>query len=177
MGTMRGVTQTSRPGGVRERDLYLLLGVEPGATTEEIAAAFRAKAKELHPDRTGDDAANEQFKALSRAYSTLTRPRTRAAYDARRSPSTPPPAAPPQPRREILGTPRAAWWAVVGGIVCVVAGIATMPLLLSMATSPDTLGRDVTLWIVVAKLVICGVVLVGAGWWRLVTMGPRARPG
>ena len=52
-----------------------------------------------------------------------------------------------------------------------------MPVLLSMATSPDTLGRDVTLWIVVAKLVICGVVLVGAGWWRLVTLGPRARPG
>jgi hypothetical protein len=174
------VTQTSRPGAVRERDLYALLGVEPGATTDEITAAFRAKAKELHPDRApGDREASEQFKALSRAYSTLTRPRARAAYDARHSTSTAPtPAPPPQPRREILGTPRAAWWAIVGGIVCVVAGLATMPVLLSMATSPDTLGRDVTLWIVVAKLVICGVILVGAGWWRLVTMGPRrARPG
>ena len=173
------MAQTSAPSPVRERDLYALLGVDPGATTEEIAAAFRAKAKELHPDRApGDLEANERFKALSRAYSTLTRPRARAAYDARRSaePSAAPAVA--APRREILGTRRAAWWAVVGGIVCVVAGLATMPVLLSMATSPDTIGRDVTLWIVVAKLVICGVILVGAGCWRLITLGPQgARSG
>ena len=49
MGTMEGVTQTSRPGGVRERDLYRLLGVEPGATTEEIAAAFRAQGEGAAP--------------------------------------------------------------------------------------------------------------------------------
>jgi hypothetical protein len=46
-----------------------------------------------------------------------------------------------------------------------------------MASGPDTIGRDVTLWLVVAKLVICGVILVGAGWWRLLTFGaPRGRP-
>lgn len=174
---MGNVTQTTRPGAVRERDLYGLLGVDPSATTEEIAAAFRAKAKELHPDRTpGDDEASERFKSLSRAYSTLTRPRARAAYDARRSP---PPSAPaPARRREILPTRGSARWAIVGGVVCVLAGLAITPLLLAMATSPDTLGRDVTLWIVVAKLVICGAILVGAGWWRLLTMGPqRAQPG
>jgi hypothetical protein len=171
------VAERSHPGSVRERDLYVLLGVEPGATTDEIAAAFRAKAKELHPDRAPDDHdASEQFKALSRAYSTLTRPRARAAYDARRS-ETPAPSPAPQPRREILGTRRAARWAVGGGIACIVAGLAISPVLLGMRTSPDTIGRDVTLWIVVAKLVVCGVVLAGAGWWRLLTLGGRGQRG
>jgi hypothetical protein len=119
----------------------------------------------------GDREASEQFKVLSRAYSTLTRPRTRAAYDARRTTATG--AAPTPRRREILGTPRAARWAIGSGIACVVAGLAISPVLLSMDTSPDTLGRDVTLWLVVAKLVICGAVLVGAGWWRLVMSGSR----
>jgi hypothetical protein len=169
------VADTAPRSAVRERDLYQLLGVAPGATTDEITAAFRAKAKELHPDAVDDRDANEQFKALTRAYSTLTRPRTRAAYDARRAaPSAR--AAPPRPaRREILGSPRAARWAIVGGIVCMFAGIAISPVLLSMDTSSDTVGRDVTLWIVVAKLVICGAILVVAGWWRLATLGSGGR--
>jgi hypothetical protein len=170
------VTGTPPRAAVRERDLYGLLGVDPTATTEEIAAAFRARAKELHPDRVpGDREASEQFKVLSRAYSTLTRPRTRAAYDARRTTATATAtgAAPTPRRREILGTPRAALWAIGSGIACVVAGLAISPVLLSMDTSPDTLGRDVTLWLVVGKLVICGAVLVGAGWWRLVMSGSR----
>jgi hypothetical protein len=170
-------------GVIRERDLYALLGVAPDATNDEIGAAFRAHAKQLHPDRTSDPAATEDFKELSRAYVTLTRPRSRAAYDARRAgaaPTTPSTAGPktPSPRRhEILSTPGRALGAIWGGVACIVAGLAIAPVLLNIDSGPDTVGRDVTLWIVVAKLLICGALLVGFGSWRLVMLrGPRSAP-
>ncbi len=170
-------------GVVRERDLYALLGVAPDATNDEIGAAFRTRAKDLHPDRTSDPEATEDFKELSRAYVTLTRPRSRAAYDARRAgaPSPPPADAKPAsaaPRRhEILSTPGRARGAIWGGIACIVAGLAIAPVLLGLDSGPDTVGRDVTLWIVVAKLVICGAILVGFGWWRLLMLrGQRSAP-
>lgn len=159
----------------RDRDLYALLGVAPTATTEEIAAAFRERAKDLHPDRAPDPARAERFKELSEAYATLTKPDRRARYDEQRSPSSPAPAEPPPSRaQQFLATPGRARAAVIGGIVCLLLGAAISPVLLSLDTSPDTVGRDVTLWIVVAKLVICGAVLAGAGWWRLAML--RATP-
>jgi hypothetical protein len=157
-------------------DLYALLGVGATATTDEIAAAFREQAKGLHPDRTPDDPATaERFKELSEAYATLTKPERRARYDAQRRQHTPAPADPPPSRtQQFLATPGRARAAVIGGIVCLLLGAAVSPVLLSLDTSPDTVGRDVTLWIVVAKLVICGAILAGAGWWRLAML--RAAP-
>ncbi len=156
-----------------EPDLYALLGVAPDASTDDITAAFRARAKDLHPDRAPDDAAAEEFKVLSEAYATLTRPDRRAAYDARRTADDAAPAdpvAPPAARsHQVLPTRRRARWAVIGGIVCIALALAISPVLLSIETSSETLGRDVTLWIVVAKLLVCGAILAGAGWWRLAT--------
>jgi hypothetical protein len=175
-------TAGRRTGADRDRDLYALLGVRPDATTAQITAAFRALAKELHPDLAPvDHDSDEAFKALARAYNTLVRPRSRAAYDARR-PSARVPRSPgagvgaaPTPRpSEFLATPRRAQWAVGGGIACMLAGLAITPVLVSIPSGPDTVGRDVTLWIVVAKLLICGAILVGIGWWRLHRL--RARP-
>ena len=66
---------------VRRGDLYRVLGVTPAATGDEIVAAFRARAKALHPDRNpGDPEAAERFKDLTLAYQTLIRPRARAAF-------------------------------------------------------------------------------------------------
>jgi DnaJ domain len=159
-----------------DRDLYALLGVVSTATTDEIAAAFRERAKELHPDRAPDDPATaERFKELSEAYATLTKPERRARYDELSRQRTPAPPEPTTSRaQQFLATPGRARAAVIGGIVCLLLGGAISPVLLSLDTSPDTLGRDVTLWIVVAKLVICGAVLAGAGWWRLAML--RAAP-
>jgi hypothetical protein len=157
---------------VRRGDLYRVLGVTPAATADEITAAFRARAKALHPDRNpGDPVAAERFKDLTLAYQTLVRPRTRAAYDERHRPATarpPRPAPPPAtaPTREPLfrtaGRARAALWS---GVALFVLGVAVSALLVVLDTG-DT-GETVTLWIAAAKLLLGGPVLAVAGLVRL----------
>jgi hypothetical protein len=63
-------------------DLYQLLGVRSGAADDEIKAAFRCLAKQLHPDlNPGDAGAERRFRDAIRAYEVLTDPPSRAAYD------------------------------------------------------------------------------------------------
>lgn len=60
------------PAGSVERptraSAWTLLGVEPGATLEELKRAYRQRALETHPDRGGDP---ERFRAVQRAYERL----------------------------------------------------------------------------------------------------------
>jgi curved DNA-binding protein CbpA len=63
-------------------DLYQLLGITPGASREEIALAWRRRARAEHPDsRPGDADAPARFRALAEAYQVLGDPARRAAYD------------------------------------------------------------------------------------------------
>jgi molecular chaperone DnaJ len=63
-------------------DLYQLLGVARGASREEIAQAWRRRARAEHPDsRPRDTAAADRFRALAEAYQVLSDPARRAAYD------------------------------------------------------------------------------------------------
>lgn len=65
-----------------KRDCYEILGINKSATDDEIKKAFRRKAKEYHPDANpGDKAAEEQFKEVNEAYSILSDPDKKAAYD------------------------------------------------------------------------------------------------
>lgn len=61
------------------KDFYLVLQVAPNATPEEIRSAYRRRALRLHPDQSGGG--SEPFIELQRAYSVLSDPSRRAAYD------------------------------------------------------------------------------------------------
>lgn len=51
--------------------LYEILGVSFGATSQEILKAYKAKAREFHPDKSGTDATEEYMKRLNKAKDTL----------------------------------------------------------------------------------------------------------
>jgi molecular chaperone DnaJ len=63
-------------------EFYSVLGVDRGASDDEIKKAYRKLAMTYHPDRNaGAKEAEEKFKEITEAYDVLRDPQKRAAYD------------------------------------------------------------------------------------------------
>jgi hypothetical protein len=121
-------------------DYYRELGVAPTATRDEITAAFRARARVLHPD-TGpaDPAAEERFVRAATAYRVLTGP-LREEYDRawRRghlrsavhgAPAHSRPHAQHRPWRLSRRGARGALW---GGLALVVGGLVAAAVVVGL---------------------------------------------
>ncbi len=65
-----------------DRDYYEVLGIQRGASPEEVKKAYHRFAVKYHPDKNpGDTAAEERFKEISEAYQVLSNTEKRTQYD------------------------------------------------------------------------------------------------
>jgi len=89
------------------KNYYVILGITANASREDIKAAFRRRALELHPDRSGLESG--PFQDLQEAYSVLGDPERRQRYDRehpssisrrRRPGRAPEPLVPERPEAE-----------------------------------------------------------------------------
>ena len=67
-----------------KRDYYDILGIQKGASVDEIKKAYRSLALKHHPDRVSHDKkkdAEDRFKDISEAYAVLADPQKRSQYD------------------------------------------------------------------------------------------------
>lgn len=65
-----------------KRDYYEVLGVDKGASEQEIKKAYRQKAIQFHPDKNpGDKASEDKFKEAAEAYEVLSNAEKKQRYD------------------------------------------------------------------------------------------------
>ena len=69
---------------MRTDNLYDIIGVASTATQKEIRSAYRRKARQLHPDSSGDPASAGEFRRLVAAFEILSDDAKRGAYESER---------------------------------------------------------------------------------------------
>lgn len=64
------------------KDYYNTLGLDRGASTDDVKKAYRSLSKKLHPDKhKGDKEAEQRFKEVNEAYEVLGDPQKKQMYD------------------------------------------------------------------------------------------------
>lgn len=63
------------------KDYYNILGVDRGATDDQIKKAYRKLAMKWHPDKNSEPEAESKFKEISEAYEVLSDPSKKSNYD------------------------------------------------------------------------------------------------
>lgn len=66
---------------MKYKDYYKTLGIERGATKDDIKKAYRRLARKYHPDVSSESRAEERFKEVGEAYEVLKDPEKRQIYD------------------------------------------------------------------------------------------------
>ncbi len=116
-------------------DYYAILGVAPGADADEVTRAFRALAKQSHPDAVPDEAAAERFRDVAAAYAVLGDRRTRVEYDRVRAEirgavARAPQATPVRAAKAVVKpwSRRRAWSALIAGALVTLLGLGAVAL-------------------------------------------------
>jgi curved DNA-binding protein CbpA len=92
--------------GRGHHDPYRVLGVDAGASRQDIARAYRRAVHSAHPDaQPADPRAAVRFRELTDAYDLLSDPARRAAYDRTHHPAAEPGGQPPPPRPSMARWP------------------------------------------------------------------------
>ncbi|VDK69573.1 unnamed protein product [Dibothriocephalus latus] len=88
VGTMHPVQAAKQESGAGKArgtgmgsDLYALLEVPHGASTEDIRKAYKKLALQYHPDKNDDPKAEARFKEIAQAYEILSNSERRRIYD------------------------------------------------------------------------------------------------
>ncbi|CAM4466793.1 unnamed protein product [Leuciscus chuanchicus] len=63
------------------KDYYSVLGIQKGASDDEIKKAYRKQALKYHPDKNKSPSAEEKFKEIAEAYDVLSDPKKKDVYD------------------------------------------------------------------------------------------------
>ncbi len=94
-----------------QRNYYEVLGLPPGATTDQIKKKYRELARQFHPDVVQDKAMGQRvFTQINQAYSVLGNPERRAQYNGTLQSAPPSEAAVPKAAapQAAASTPQAA---------------------------------------------------------------------
>lgn len=138
-------------------DPYAILGIARTADAATVRAAFRLRALEHHPDRTGGS--TERMQAITRAYGVLADASSRAAWDsAARSVNAQRSASRPPSEPESSATPGSAWHRASE------AHAASAATAKSRGTLPANAASRLTQWSAVA-VVLTGIqgLTIGGG--------------
>lgn len=63
------------------KDYYSILGLQRGASEDEVKKAYRKQALKWHPDKNKSPTAEDRFKEVAEAYEVLSDPKKREIYD------------------------------------------------------------------------------------------------